>query len=540
MGGPVATDALTLRGWGASFGARVVLASVDLDLPAQGIDVLMGPVKGGKSTLLRSLAGLTQGNALFRHWGQALVRGEPIAQRRPALVQQHAAVLKASLRDALVFHARQQEERSPATWNTFAQQLLEAHGLASLLHRLDAPLHSLPVAQQRAANILSHAATTPPLLCIDEPTYGLPEDAGRWLVAWLRALGRMARLFVVLHHQAQALRLADRIVLLGGGRVLAHQDCAGFFSPYNDNPWVQQFVRSGSLAIASPDARPEDLDPSVEAPPPLPAAALEAIAPFLRQTEEAAAAAPAPMPEPVPAPAALPSQTSAPSPPSTPATQQAEPAAKPQASTAMQSAAADAAADGSSAQSMAATGRRYATLPPTSPHGVSLAAGVGADVVPASRGPTGFHWIVPGRLAGCAEPGISSPMDYDLDLLRRVGVTHLVTLTERDLDPQALADHGLANIHLPIFDRETPSIPQTYMLLRRMQLLLDAGHVVAVHCKAGLGRTGTVLAAWLIREGGLRAESALERLRQINRAYVQTPMQEQFLHDFETDLLMRT
>lgn len=219
-----------------------------------------------------------------------------------------------------------------------------------------------------------------------------------------------------------------------------------------------------------------------------------------------------------------------------------EPTASPQAvfQATSPSATADTTAAGSSAQGMATAARRYAPLPPTSAHGVSIAAKVGVQVVPAVRGPTGFHWVVPGRLAGCAEPGISSPMDYDLDLLRRVGVTHLVTLTERDLDPPALARHGLANIHLPIFDRETPSIPQTYMLLRRMQLLLDGGHVVAVHCKAGVGRTGTVLAAWLIREGGLSAQSALERLRQINHAYVQTALQEQFLHDFETDLLMRT
>jgi len=525
-------DVLALRGWGASFGTRVVLASVDLDLPAQGIDVLMGPVKGGKSTLLRSLAGLTQSNALFRTWGQALVLGEPIAQHRPALVQQHAAVLKATLRDALIFHARQQEERAPAAWNAFAQQLLELHGLANLAPRLDEPMLSLPLEQQRAANILSHAATAPPLLCIDEPTYGLPEGAARWLMDWLRVLGQRTRLFVVLHHQGQTRQLANRIVLLGGGRVLAHQDCARFFSPYNDNPWVQQFVRSGSLAIASPDARPEDLDPSVEAPPPLPAAALEAIAPFLRQAEEAAVAPPTLIPGLVPEPVPAPSSAG------TPVTRQAEPTAKPQAVS--RPASADAAADDPSAPGMAVAARRYAPLPPSSPHGVAIAASVGADVVPASRGPTGFHWIVAGRLAGCAEPGISSPMDYDLDLLRRVGITHLVTLTERDLDQQALASHGLTNIHLPIFDRETPSIPQTYMLLRRMQLLLDAGNVVAVHCKAGLGRTGTVLAAWLIREGGLSAASALERLRQINRSYVQTSMQEQFLHDFETDLLMRT
>lgn len=64
------------------------------------------------------------------------------------------------------------------------------------------------------------------------------------------------------------------------------------------------------------------------------------------------------------------------------------------------------------------------------------------------------------------------------------------------------------------------------MLVRHMQRLLDKGEVLAVHCKAGIGRTGTILAAWLIREGGMSAATAIERLRRINPAYVQTETQE--------------
>lgn len=494
-----ATDALTLHEYGVSFGTRVVLGRVDLDLPADGIDVLMGPVKTGKSTLMRSLAGLMDSNALFRSWGEARVGGEPIARRRPALVQQHAAVLNATLREAVVFHARARAERSPAAWNEFAQQALHAHALAALLPALGAPMLEQPIEHQRAVTILGHALAQPPLLFVDEPTYGLPEPAALWLIDWLAQLGQHTRLLVVLHHQGQARRLADRIVLLGGGRVLAHQDRDRFFGR-NDNPWVEQFVRTGSLAIASPDARPEDLDPSVEPPPPLPAAA-RAVAPV-----SAAAPAAAPVPA-APVPAAPV--------PAAPAPAALEPAASP-------------------------APRRLAVLPPVSSNGVAVAASVGVDVLPAARGPTGFHWIVPGRLAGCAEPGISSPLDYDLDLLARIGVSHLVTLTERDLDTAALARHGLRNIHLPIFDRESPSIRQTYMLLRRMQVLLDEGRTIAVHCKAGIGRTGTILAAWLIREGGLSADNAIARLRTINRAYVQTDAQEQFLHELEADLLLRS
>ena len=60
-----------------------------------------------------------------------------------------------------------------------------------------------------------------------------------------------------------------------------------------------------------------------------------------------------------------------------------------------------------------------------------------------------------------------------------------------------------------------------------------------MHCRAGIGRTGTVLAAWLIREGGLSATDAIARLRNINPAYVQTEEQEVFLQAFEQDILKR-
>jgi atypical dual specificity phosphatase len=180
-----------------------------------------------------------------------------------------------------------------------------------------------------------------------------------------------------------------------------------------------------------------------------------------------------------------------------------------------------------------------AVLPPISARGVKDAAMVGRDILPNYCGPTGFNWIVPGRLAGCAEPGVFSAIDYDMGLLRNMGITHLITLTDKDLDQNALARNKLSNLHLPIHDREAPSMAQTYMLVRRMQVLLDQGSVLAVHCRAGIGRTGTILAAWLIREGGLSATHGIERLRTICRTYVQTQAQEQFLQNFEQDIMRR-
>ena len=106
---------------------------------------------------------------------------------------------------------------------------------------------------------------------------------------------------------------------------------------------------------------------------------------------------------------------------------------------------------------------------------------------------------MPGRLAGTPWPGVVHDMDADLKALSRCGITMLITLTERDVAQEPLARHGLKNLHLPIRDREPPTVAQIQMLLARMSAALRRGEVLAVHCLAGLGRTGTVLAAWLVK-----------------------------------------
>lgn len=513
---------LRLEGFGVCFGRRVVLSDVHLALEGQAIDVLMGPVKTGKSTLMRSLAGFNDASALYRCWGRAELAGRPIAgDHRPALVQQHASILGARVVEALWSKVRQQGQSGSARTLEQARTCLQTYGLQAVIPHLGDSILTLPVEWQRAVNILAHALAEPTLLMIDEPTFGLDDAAAERLIDWLCRLGTRYRLWVSLHHQGQARHLADHIALLAGGRILAYQETADFFAR-PANAWVEQFVRSGSLAIASPDARPEDLSPDAQRPPPLPAAALAALASFA-EAEDRAAQSPSPAIQ--AAPAVRPATT----PPA------AVPVARPEAA----AAAGPTTAATPEMAAPAAERARTRKLPALSTWGVEAAARVGLEPVHGRPGPAGFTWILPQRLAGCPEPGVVASIDYDLDLLVRAGITCLITLTEKDLPQEPLARHGLKNLHLPIYDREAPSMAQTYMLVRRMQTLLEQGEVLAVHCKAGIGRTGSVLAAWLIREGGLSAETAITRLRSIKSTFVQTEVQERFLHDFEMDIMSR-
>lgn len=529
---------LTFHRFGVAFGQRVVLAEMELHLAPRGIDVLMGPVKTGKSTLLRTLAGLYQGHALHRTWGLVSLDGAALDDgNRPALVQQQVRLLDQTVLQVLRQAIPSADAvRSPAAWREWAAQFLAEHGQAAWAARLDAPLMDCPLHMQRTLLILSQVAARPRLLMIDEPTAGLSEPDAHTMIQWLRTLGQQCKLLVSLHNQRQARALADAIVLMGGGRVLAYQPVEEFFSrPANE--LVQQFVQTGSLSLPSPDARPDDLEAGTPLPPPLPPQAVRATATTATAAVTVAAVAPVAANAPAPVPAQPAAVVAAPSP--APAVVPA-PVAPPQSVAPVVASAAPVSAVKPAFKAVSAPATvRPVALPLPMLQGVELASSVGRVIVSESRGPHGFRWVVPGMLAGTPQPGVVAPIDHDLILLDRVGITHLITLTETDMDQDALRRHHLKNTHLPIFDRKAPSTSQMHMLLVRMQRLMDAGEVLAVHCKAGLGRTGLVLAAWMVRDGGLSAEAAIERLRKVNPGFIQSDEQLDFLHAYEADILRR-
>jgi atypical dual specificity phosphatase len=497
---------LQVAGLGASFGARVILAEVDFALPARGVTVLLGPSGSGKSTLLRTLADLNAANPRFRRWGSTRYAGQPWRSglQAPRLVQQQARLMMASTFDAIVELARPRLKLVPHELRDWCRAQVQAFGFPELALMFDQPALQLSPVQQRAVAILREALAEPALLMLDEPTAELEGYEAFVLLELLRQVGQRTAVLMSTHQQQHAQAVAQDMLLLAGGRIAEAQSMEAFQrAPLSLAG--QQFLRTGSCAVASPDARAEDLEEGVPLPPPLPAAAVAAISEFLSDAVAAEPAsepmpAPEPAPAPAPVPASMPAPVPAPAPTPTPAP------------------------------------RPRAVNPAVLVDWQPLAAD--PQAVPASRGPNGFAWLVPGRLAGAPQPGVVQSMDFDLKALRGCGVTVLITLTENDLPQEPLQRHGLRNLHLPVRDHESPTVAQIQMLLARMSAMLRAGEVLAVHCLAGLGRTGTVLAAWLVREG-LTADEALRRVRLIDAQYVQSQAQEDLLYAYEVALLLK-
>lgn len=497
---------LQVAGLGASFGARVILAEVDFALPARGVTVLLGPSGSGKSTLLRTLADLNAANPRFRRWGSTRYAGQPWRSglQAPRLVQQQARLMMASTFDAIVELARPRLKLVPHELRDWCRAQVQAFGFPELALMFDQPALQLSPVQQRAVAILREALAEPALLMVDEPTAELEGYEAFVLLELLRQVGQRTAVLMSTHQQQHAQAVAQDMLLLAGGRIAEAQSMEAFQrAPLSLAG--QQFLRTGSCAVASPDARAEDLEEGVPLPPPLPAAAMAAISEFLSDavvTEPASEPMPAPEPAPPPVPASMPAPVPVPAP----------------------------------TAAAAAAARPRAVNPAVLVDWQPLAAD--PQAVPASRGPNGFAWLVPGRLAGAPQPGVVQSMDFDLKALRGCGVTVLITLTENDLPQEPLQRHGLRNLHLPVRDHESPTVAQIQMLLARMSAMLRAGEVLAVHCLAGLGRTGTVLAAWLVREG-LTADEALRRVRLIDAQYVQSQAQEDLLYAYEVALLLK-
>ena len=132
------------------------------------------------------------------------------------------------------------------------------------------------------------------------------------------------------------------------------------------------------------------------------------------------------------------------------------------------------------------------------------------------------YWLTPGKLLGGEYPGGASEEDTlrRLRALMDVGVDCFVNLTRPGELPaySTQLPDGIWYFHLPIVDHGLP-VDRAYM--RQIQLALasalDAGRCVYVHCRMGIGRTGTVLGCRLV-EQGLTGEAALNAL---NRAWQQ-------------------
>ena len=134
--------------------------------------------------------------------------------------------------------------------------------------------------------------------------------------------------------------------------------------------------------------------------------------------------------------------------------------------------------------------------------------------------PATFTWIDQPLLAAMARP--DSP--EDLDWLRQQGIQVVLSLTEDPLRRDWVNEAGLMAVHVPVEDMEAPTQEQLDKCISVIQRANDHNLGVVVHCSAGLGRTGVILACYFVSRG-LTAQNAISKVRRLRPGSIETDEQ---------------
>ena len=124
-----------------------------------------------------------------------------------------------------------------------------------------------------------------------------------------------------------------------------------------------------------------------------------------------------------------------------------------------------------------------------------------------------FRWLAAGKIAGAPHPDLVGGIEAVASFLREQGIGSIVSLCERPLRAN-VESMGFSYLFAETPDLRPPMDLQR--ILGFMEMQVEQGKGVLVHCFAGIGRTGTVLAAWLLRqEPTLTTTEAVARVREV-------------------------
>jgi hypothetical protein len=133
------------------------------------------------------------------------------------------------------------------------------------------------------------------------------------------------------------------------------------------------------------------------------------------------------------------------------------------------------------------------------------------------------YWVVPGRVLAGEYPAGADPEQARERLARlsEAGIDSFVDLTEEGEMPayRHLLPGGTYYLRSAIADTRVPdNVAQIRRLLANIQLALDGGRHIYVHCRAGIGRTGLVVGCFLAQQGA----SGAAAIKTLNRLWLQS------------------
>lgn len=137
-----------------------------------------------------------------------------------------------------------------------------------------------------------------------------------------------------------------------------------------------------------------------------------------------------------------------------------------------------------------------------------------------TKKPTNFSWLIEDKLAGS---GMPTSFD-ELDWILKQGVTSIVTMTENALPEEWVSDIGY--LHVPTPDLTAPDMDRIDTAVDFIHNKISNDQAVMVHCAAGMGRAGTILACYLVKYQKYTAKDAIKKIRKERPGSIQSEIQE--------------
>lgn len=151
-----------------------------------------------------------------------------------------------------------------------------------------------------------------------------------------------------------------------------------------------------------------------------------------------------------------------------------------------------------------------------------------------------FSFVIPGRLAGMRYPGDDyyesetgrQELIETLERLKQNGISAMVSLCEIHFDIAHLQKFQFEHLYVYIHDLGIPTLEQTDKIIAFINRMFEQNRAVVVHCLAGQGRTGTILASYLVSDG-YSAMEAIQHVRMFRPGSIESNDQEEFIFTYE-------
>lgn len=155
-----------------------------------------------------------------------------------------------------------------------------------------------------------------------------------------------------------------------------------------------------------------------------------------------------------------------------------------------------------------------------------------------SNKPTNFSWVIENKLAGSGTPMTLEQYRW----LIKNNIKSIVTVREFPLPQKWLVDNEKETIindykFVYVKDYGAPSLEVLDNIVDYINIkITKEKKPLVVHCAAGKGRTGTILAAYLLKQDNISSQDAIKKIRSLRPGSIQSKIQEEILHEYETFL----